>query len=178
MSGMVPGEDMVLVVVVVLVAVFVLQRDCPHPSLPLRCASGNTRTASGAARARGGIRAPALPASSRCWVPRSPWPPLPSRRPPPRLSYSECPAECPSSFQHPPSSLPAAACPVGQIFVNCSDRHTDPELSRERTCEQQLLNLSVPARGPCLSGCACPQGCVPMSLWSPTLEGTRDHEVE
>ncbi|XP_045433849.1 otogelin [Pipistrellus kuhlii] len=56
------------------------------------------------------------------------------------------------------SRAPAAACPVGQVFVNCSDLHTDPELSRERTCEQQLLNLSVPARGPCLSGCACPQG--------------------
>ncbi|XP_074192196.1 otogelin isoform X1 [Rhinolophus sinicus] len=56
------------------------------------------------------------------------------------------------------SRAPAAACPVGQVFVNCSDLRTDPELSRERTCEQQLLNLSVPARGPCLSGCACPQG--------------------
>uniref|UniRef100_A0A4X1TCT4 Otogelin n=1 Tax=Sus scrofa TaxID=9823 RepID=A0A4X1TCT4_PIG len=56
------------------------------------------------------------------------------------------------------SRAPAAACPAGQVFVNCSDLHTDPELSRERTCEQQLLNLSVPARGPCLSGCACPQG--------------------
>ncbi|XP_053780390.1 otogelin [Desmodus rotundus] len=56
------------------------------------------------------------------------------------------------------SRAPAAACPAGQVFVNCSDLHSDPELSRERTCEQQLLNLSVPARGPCLSGCACPQG--------------------
>ncbi|XP_037377874.1 otogelin [Talpa occidentalis] len=56
------------------------------------------------------------------------------------------------------SRAPPAACPAGQIFVNCSDPHADPELSRERTCEQQLLNLSVPARGPCLSGCACPQG--------------------
>nr|KAF6438519.1 otogelin [Molossus molossus] len=56
------------------------------------------------------------------------------------------------------SRAPAAACPAGQVFVNCSDLHTDPELSRERTCEQQLLNLSVPVRGPCLSGCACPQG--------------------
>lgn len=46
------------------------------------------------------------------------------------------------------------------MFVNCSELHPDPELSRERTCEQQLLNLSVPARGPCLSGCACPQGYV------------------
>ncbi|KAM9768692.1 otogelin isoform 8-T8 [Dama dama] len=56
------------------------------------------------------------------------------------------------------SGAPVAACPVGQVFVNCSDLHADPELNRERTCEQQLLNLSVPARGPCLSGCACPQG--------------------
>ncbi|XP_066109952.1 otogelin [Saccopteryx bilineata] len=56
------------------------------------------------------------------------------------------------------SRAPASTCPAGQVFVNCSDLHTDPELSRERTCEQQLLNLSVPARGPCLSGCACPQG--------------------
>ncbi|XP_064145520.1 otogelin [Loxodonta africana] len=56
------------------------------------------------------------------------------------------------------SRVPAAACPAGQVFVNCSELHTDPELSRERTCEQQLLNFSVPARGPCLSGCACPQG--------------------
>ncbi|XP_042547668.1 otogelin [Dipodomys spectabilis] len=56
------------------------------------------------------------------------------------------------------SRVPAVACPAGQVFVNCSDLHTDPELSRERTCEQQLLNLSVSARNPCLSGCACPQG--------------------
>nr|XP_021530849.1 LOW QUALITY PROTEIN: otogelin [Aotus nancymaae] len=56
------------------------------------------------------------------------------------------------------SRAPAAACPAGQVFVNCSDPHMDPELSRERTCEQQLLNLSMSARGPCLSGCACPQG--------------------
>ncbi|XP_037696228.1 otogelin isoform X3 [Choloepus didactylus] len=56
------------------------------------------------------------------------------------------------------SRAPAAACPAGQVFVNCSNLHTHPELSREKTCEQQLLNLSVPARGPCLSGCACPQG--------------------
>ncbi|XP_075403820.1 otogelin [Tenrec ecaudatus] len=56
------------------------------------------------------------------------------------------------------SRAPATACPAGQVFVNCSELHTEPELSRERTCEQQLLNLSVLARGPCLSGCACPQG--------------------
>uniref|UniRef100_A0A8C6RKH3 Otogelin n=1 Tax=Nannospalax galili TaxID=1026970 RepID=A0A8C6RKH3_NANGA len=56
------------------------------------------------------------------------------------------------------SRVPAAACPPGQVFVNCSELHPDLALSRERTCEQQLLNLSLPARGPCLSGCACPQG--------------------
>ncbi|XP_032751926.1 otogelin [Rattus rattus] len=56
------------------------------------------------------------------------------------------------------SRAPAATCPAGQVFVNCSELHPDPELSRERTCEQQLLNLSLPARGPCLSGCACPLG--------------------
>ncbi|XP_051689895.2 otogelin [Oryctolagus cuniculus] len=56
------------------------------------------------------------------------------------------------------SRAPAVACPAGQVFVNCTELQADPELSRERTCEQQLLNLSMPARGPCLSGCACPQG--------------------
>lgn len=60
------------------------------------------------------------------------------------------------TLPHP--SLLAASCPAGQVFVNCSELNLDPELSRERTCEQQLLNLSMPARGPCLSGCACPQG--------------------
>ncbi|XP_005366808.1 otogelin [Microtus ochrogaster] len=56
------------------------------------------------------------------------------------------------------SQVPAAVCPAGQVFVNCTNLHPDPELSRERTCEQQLLNLSMAAHGPCLSGCACPQG--------------------
>lgn len=60
--------------------------------------------------------------------------------------------------------LLAAICPAGQVFVNCSDLHPDPELSRERTCEQQLLNLSMAAHGPCLSGCACPQGYGSTSL--------------
>ncbi|KAI4580846.1 hypothetical protein MJG53_010388 [Ovis ammon polii x Ovis aries] len=67
------------------------------------------------------------------------------------------------------SGAPAAACPAGQVFVNCSDLHADPELSRERTCEQQLLNLSVPARGPCLSGCACPQGVCQRGSFQCTL---------
>ncbi|KAF4008983.1 hypothetical protein G4228_000765 [Cervus hanglu yarkandensis] len=67
------------------------------------------------------------------------------------------------------SGAPAAACPAGQVFVNCSDLHADPELNRERTCEQQLLNLSVPARGPCLSGCACPQGVCQRGSFQCTL---------
>ncbi|XP_074131877.1 otogelin [Sminthopsis crassicaudata] len=53
-----------------------------------------------------------------------------------------------------------AGCPVGQVFVNCTDPLADLALSRERTCEHQLLNLTVPAHGPCVSGCTCPQGLV------------------
>lgn len=88
--------------------------------------------------------------------PCHPGAPLPS--PDTRAWCLKHPAEHPGSSQQPPSSLPAISCPAGQVFVNCSDLHADPSLSRERTCEQQLLNLSVPAHGPCLSGCACPQG--------------------
>ncbi|EQB79130.1 otogelin, partial [Camelus ferus] len=72
------------------------------------------------------------------------------------LSLGHC--HCKDGVMSCDSRAPAAACPAGQVFVNCSDLRTDPELSRERTCEQQLLNLSVPARSPCLSGCACPPG--------------------
>jgi hypothetical protein len=74
------------------------------------------------------------------------------------------------------SFLPAVACPPGQVFVNCSDLHIDPGLSRERTCEQQLLNLSVPVHGPCLSGCACPQGYGPMSSCFLLFEGWQSQE--
>ena len=80
-----------------------------------------------------------------------------SLHPPAAAPVAQEPIEAPGP-PLPSSSLPAAACPAGQVFVNCSDLHTDLELSRERTCEQQLLNLSMSARGPCLSGCACPQG--------------------
>ncbi|XP_036620997.1 otogelin [Trichosurus vulpecula] len=58
------------------------------------------------------------------------------------------------------SRAPVSACPLGQVFVNCTDPHVDLALSRERTCEHQLLNLTVPAHGPCVSGCTCPQGLV------------------
>ncbi|XP_019375523.1 PREDICTED: otogelin [Gavialis gangeticus] len=51
-------------------------------------------------------------------------------------------------------------CPAGQIYVNCSDPQVNIELSRERTCENQLLNLTISAYLPCVSGCACPPGLV------------------
>lgn len=53
---------------------------------------------------------------------------------------------------------PAHSCPVGQIYINCSSPQVDPELSRERTCENQLLNLTFSAHLPCVSGCVCPLG--------------------
>ncbi|KAH0503615.1 Otogelin [Microtus ochrogaster] len=68
------------------------------------------------------------------------------------------PSHCRDGVMSCDSQVPAAVCPAGQVFVNCTNLHPDPELSRERTCEQQLLNLSMAAHGPCLSGCACPQG--------------------
>ncbi|XP_028917149.1 otogelin [Ornithorhynchus anatinus] len=58
------------------------------------------------------------------------------------------------------SKAAASTCPPGQVFVNCSQPRATAGLSRERTCEDQLLNLTVPAHLPCLSGCACPQGLV------------------
>uniref|UniRef100_A0A8D0ESX2 Otogelin n=1 Tax=Strix occidentalis caurina TaxID=311401 RepID=A0A8D0ESX2_STROC len=54
----------------------------------------------------------------------------------------------------------AHGCPVGQIYINCSNPQVDPELSRERTCENQLLNLTFSAHLPCVSGCVCPPGLV------------------
>ncbi|XP_067151614.1 otogelin [Apteryx mantelli] len=54
----------------------------------------------------------------------------------------------------------AHSCPGGQIYINCSNPQTDPELSRERTCENQLLNLTFSAHLPCVSGCVCPWGLV------------------
>ncbi|NXJ76379.1 OTOG protein, partial [Trogon melanurus] len=54
----------------------------------------------------------------------------------------------------------AHSCPVGQIYISCSNPQVDPELSRERTCENQLLNLTFSAHLPCVSGCVCPPGLV------------------
>ncbi|NXY23003.1 OTOG protein, partial [Atrichornis clamosus] len=58
------------------------------------------------------------------------------------------------------NNINAHSCPAGQIYVNCSKPQTDPELSRERTCENQLLNLTFSAHLPCVSGCVCPPGLV------------------
>ncbi|NXK21133.1 OTOG protein, partial [Arenaria interpres] len=58
------------------------------------------------------------------------------------------------------SNIIAHSCPVGQIYINCSNPQVDPELSRERTCENQLLNLTFSAHLPCVSGCVCPLGLV------------------
>ncbi|XP_058017509.1 otogelin [Ahaetulla prasina] len=48
-------------------------------------------------------------------------------------------------------------CPEEQIYVNCSNSPT-MEFGRERTCENQLLNITMSAQIPCFSGCMCPPG--------------------
>ncbi|NWV58631.1 OTOG protein, partial [Malurus elegans] len=58
------------------------------------------------------------------------------------------------------NNIMAHSCPVGQIYINCSNPQVDPELSRERTCENQLLNLTFSGHLPCVSGCVCPPGLV------------------
>ncbi|KFW89173.1 Otogelin, partial [Phalacrocorax carbo] len=58
------------------------------------------------------------------------------------------------------NNIIAHSCPLGQIYINCSNPELDPELSRERTCENQLLNLTFSAHLPCVSGCVCPPGLV------------------
>ncbi|XP_065695482.1 otogelin [Patagioenas fasciata] len=58
------------------------------------------------------------------------------------------------------NNIIAHGCPAGQIYINCSNPQVDPELSRERTCENQLLNLTFSAHIPCISGCVCPPGLV------------------
>ncbi|NXN13216.1 OTOG protein, partial [Indicator maculatus] len=58
------------------------------------------------------------------------------------------------------NNIIAHSCPAGQIYINCSNPQIDPVLSRERTCENQLLNLTFPAHLPCVAGCVCPPGLV------------------
>ncbi|XP_069823857.1 otogelin [Dendropsophus ebraccatus] len=52
------------------------------------------------------------------------------------------------------------SCPAGQIYHNCSAPEVDGELSPEKTCENQLLNLTAASNLPCVSGCVCPRGLV------------------
>ncbi|NXH17172.1 OTOG protein, partial [Bucco capensis] len=58
------------------------------------------------------------------------------------------------------NNIIAHSCPDGQIYINCSNPQIDLELSRERTCENQLLNFTFSAHLPCVSGCVCPPGLV------------------
>ncbi|XP_055010339.1 LOW QUALITY PROTEIN: otogelin [Boleophthalmus pectinirostris] len=51
-------------------------------------------------------------------------------------------------------------CPVGQIYLNCSDAGVMSQrgVACERTCESYLLNLTCSSHEPCVSGCICPPG--------------------
>ncbi|XP_073420787.1 otogelin-like [Dendrobates tinctorius] len=58
------------------------------------------------------------------------------------------------------SSQKVHGCPSGQIYHNCSSPDMDTDLSQDKTCENQLLNVSAPSNLPCVSGCVCPRGWV------------------
>ncbi|XP_032546955.1 otogelin [Chiroxiphia lanceolata] len=74
-------------------------------------------------------------------------------------SLGKC--HCSDGVMNCDNNIIAHNCPVGQIYINCtSNPQVDPELSRERTCENQLLNLTFSAHLPCVSGCVCPRGLV------------------
>ncbi|XP_048804372.1 otogelin isoform X4 [Lagopus muta] len=73
-------------------------------------------------------------------------------------SLGKC--HCSNGVMHCDNNIIAQHCPVGQIYINCSNPKVDAELSRERTCENQLLNLTFSAHLPCVSGCVCPPGLV------------------
>uniref|UniRef100_G1K880 Otogelin n=1 Tax=Anolis carolinensis TaxID=28377 RepID=G1K880_ANOCA len=63
--------------------------------------------------------------------------------------------ECPCYFQ-------GIDYPPGENIITSLGK-CDPQtmkLGRERTCENQLLNLTVSAHLPCFSGCTCPYGFV------------------
>ncbi|XP_054587778.2 otogelin [Nothobranchius furzeri] len=53
-------------------------------------------------------------------------------------------------------------CPLGQLYLNCSEGENNLLSGRgvacERTCESYLLNITCSAHEPCVSGCACPPG--------------------
>ncbi|XP_069713790.1 otogelin isoform X2 [Phaenicophaeus curvirostris] len=73
-------------------------------------------------------------------------------------SLGKC--HCKDGVMNCDNNIIAHSCPVGQIYINCSNPQVDPELSRERTCGNQLLNLPFSAHVPCVSGCVCPLGLV------------------
>ncbi|XP_065611814.1 otogelin [Cyrtonyx montezumae] len=73
-------------------------------------------------------------------------------------SLGKC--HCSNGVMNCDNNVIAHNCPVGQIYINCSNPEVDAELSRERTCENQLLNLTFSAHLPCVSGCVCPSGLV------------------
>ncbi|XP_058685510.1 otogelin [Poecile atricapillus] len=73
-------------------------------------------------------------------------------------SLGKC--HCRDGIMNCDNNVIAHSCPVGQVYINCSNPQVDPELSRERTCENQLLNLTFSAHPPCVSGCICPPGLV------------------
>ncbi|XP_026706179.1 otogelin isoform X3 [Athene cunicularia] len=73
-------------------------------------------------------------------------------------SLGKC--HCRDGIMNCDNNIIAHGCPVGQIYINCSNPQVDPQLSRERTCENQLLNLTFSAHLPCVSGCVCPPGLV------------------
>ncbi|NWS65848.1 OTOG protein, partial [Crotophaga sulcirostris] len=73
-------------------------------------------------------------------------------------SLGKC--HCRDGLMNCDNNIIAHNCPVGQIYINCSNPQGDPELSRERTCENQLLNLTFSAHVTCVSGCVCPLGLV------------------
>ncbi|NXC51901.1 OTOG protein, partial [Aleadryas rufinucha] len=73
-------------------------------------------------------------------------------------SLGKC--HCKNGVMNCDNNIIAHSCPVGQIYINCSNPQVHPELSRERTCENQLLNLTYSAHLPCVSGCVCPPGLV------------------
>ncbi|XP_069624287.1 otogelin [Ranitomeya imitator] len=58
------------------------------------------------------------------------------------------------------SSQKVHGCPSGQIYHNCSSPDMNIDLSQEKTCENQLLNVSATSSLPCVSGCVCPRGSV------------------
>uniref|UniRef100_A0A8C2YAS9 Otogelin n=1 Tax=Coturnix japonica TaxID=93934 RepID=A0A8C2YAS9_COTJA len=73
-------------------------------------------------------------------------------------SLGKC--HCSNGVMNCDNNIIAHSCPLGQIYINCSNSKVDAELSRERTCENQLLNLTFSAHLPCVSGCVCPPGLV------------------